>query len=95
LPDAIQGHDILAQAKTGTGKTLAFVIPAIQTLLKQGPPSRTGQISAFILSPTRELAQQIDAEIKMILARMPNSQIKSHAMVGGTSIGVDIKKLKE
>jgi hypothetical protein len=31
----------------------------------------------------------------MILARMPNSQIKSHAMVGGTSIGVDIKKLKE
>lgn len=52
--------DCLVQAKTGTGKTTAFLLPAIQNTLTDSP--RKGQVSILILSPTRELALQIAAE---------------------------------
>jgi ATP-dependent RNA helicase MSS116 len=77
----VNGVDILAQARTGTGKTLAFLIPAIETLLR----SRTSQdkVSALIVSPTRELVLQIAAEAAKLLARVPT--IKVRTAIGGTS----------
>ncbi|KAI4194103.1 MAG: hypothetical protein LQ350_007970, partial [Teloschistes chrysophthalmus] len=53
-------NDCLVRSKTGTGKTIAFLLPALQNLLQRSP--KTGQIAALVLSPTRELALQIAAE---------------------------------
>jgi ATP-dependent RNA helicase RhlE len=55
IPVALEGKDVLATAQTGTGKTLAFVIPVIEKLLKQNAPG----IAALVLVPTRELAMQV------------------------------------
>src|SRR3954452_15835264 len=58
MPPALAGRDVVATAQTGTGKTLAFLLPVIQSLAKpQGKPAPG--IQALILTPTRELALQI------------------------------------
>src|SRR5579864_8311024 len=58
IPPALTGRDVVATAQTGTGKTLAFLLPLIQSLAKrQGKPAPG--IQALILTPTRELALQI------------------------------------
>ena len=59
--------DCLVQAKTGTGKTIAFALPALQSLLTDAPLAK-GQIAILIISPTRELALQIAAEIDKVTA---------------------------
>ena len=56
IPQQLAGHDLVITAQTGTGKTLAFLLPLLEKLLQQGP---TPGVSALILSPTRELAIQI------------------------------------
>src|SRR5216684_1229985 len=55
IPQALEGKDVLATAQTGTGKTLAFLIPVIEKLLQQ----KTTGIAALVLVPTRELAMQV------------------------------------
>lgn len=75
----LEGKDCLAQAKTGTGKTLAFLLPAIQTILK----NRTPRFSTLVLCPTRELALQIAAEADKVLSRLP--QCKVATSIGGTN----------
>jgi len=55
IPHALEGKDVLATAQTGTGKTLAFLIPVLENLLKRTAPG----ISALVLVPTRELAMQV------------------------------------
>ncbi|KAL2436589.1 ATP-dependent RNA helicase, mitochondrial [Exophiala dermatitidis] len=79
LEHLLQGKDCLAQAKTGTGKTLAFLLPAVDTILK----NRTQRLSALILCPTRELALQIAAEAKKLVQRFP--QLKIACSIGGTN----------
>jgi ATP-dependent RNA helicase RhlE len=58
IPQALEGKDVLATAQTGTGKTLAFLIPMLEQLYKQKTPG----IAALILVPTRELAMQVAAQ---------------------------------
>src|ERR1700730_2841231 len=55
IPQALEGKDVLATAQTGTGKTLAFLIPVIEHLLQENTPG----IAALVLVPTRELAMQV------------------------------------
>jgi ATP-dependent RNA helicase RhlE len=55
IPKALEGKDLLATAQTGTGKTLAFLVPVIEKLLRQSAPG----IEALVLVPTRELAMQV------------------------------------
>jgi ATP-dependent RNA helicase RhlE len=55
IPQALEGKDVLATAQTGTGKTLAFLIPIMEQLLQQ----KTSEITALVLVPTRELAMQV------------------------------------
>lgn len=76
IPEALKGKDILGAAQTGTGKTGAFVIPIIELILRN--PSEGTQ--ALILSPTRELAQQIDEQI---FALGYHSGISSATIIGG------------
>ena len=77
IPPALLGQDVVATAQTGTGKTLAFVLPLVEAIAKQ-PKQKTP--SAVILSPTRELALQIhDVFIKL----SKGTGIQSAAVVGG------------
>lgn len=62
----LAGKDILVQAKTGTGKTMAFLLPTVERLAKLPRIPPAGQISALILSPTRELALQVGTELRNI-----------------------------
>src|SRR5947199_8342951 len=61
IPQALDGRDVIGQAKTGTGKTAAFVIPLIEMLEARGKGPQ-----AIILAPTRELVQQIVAEAQKL-----------------------------
>jgi ATP-dependent RNA helicase RhlE len=67
IPEALEGKDVLATAQTGTGKTLAFLIPVIEKLLKQSKPG----IAALVLVPTRELAMQVAAQYNMLRGKLP------------------------
>ncbi|KKY18555.1 putative atp-dependent rna helicase mss116 [Phaeomoniella chlamydospora] len=73
--------DCLAQAKTGTGKTIAFLLPAIQNMVIT--PRTKKSISLLVLSPTRELAMQIAKEAEKLLQRMPNYKVRT--AIGGTN----------
>lgn len=74
--------DCLAQAKTGTGKTIAFLLPAIQTLINKNRKGDSG-ISLLVISPTRELAMQIAKEATSLLQRLPKYKVRF--AIGGTS----------
>src|SRR5215475_12878174 len=65
IPQALEGKDVLATAQTGTGKTLAFLIPVMERLL-QGP---TPGIAALVLVPTRELAMQVVEQYNLLRGR--------------------------
>ncbi|CAE6443432.1 unnamed protein product [Rhizoctonia solani] len=71
LGHILAGKDVLARAKTGTGKTLAFLIPAIEALRRVGQQPTPGVASVLVISPTRELAQQIGQEAQMLVKGMP------------------------
>lgn len=81
----IKGRDVIAQAQSGTGKTATFSIGVLQSLDIQ-----TRETQALILSPTRELAVQIQ---KVILALGDYMSVQCHACIGGTNVGEDIRKL--
>ncbi|KAI0179641.1 DEAD-domain-containing protein [Hypoxylon sp. FL1284] len=74
--------DILAQAKTGTGKTVAFLLPAIQKMILRGE-SRPKSVSLLVISPTRELAMQIADEARALLQRL--KQFRVCIAIGGTN----------
>ncbi|EDR06373.1 uncharacterized protein LACBIDRAFT_157553, partial [Laccaria bicolor S238N-H82] len=86
---ALAGNDLLVQAKTGTGKTIAFLLPAIERLLKAPVNTRRG-VSILVLSPTRELALQIQKEAETLLAHHTFSV--QHA-IGGTNQTAELKRL--
>ena len=88
IPAVIAGRDVLGLAQTGTGKTAAFGLPLLQRLLeKPGPGPR-----ALILAPTRELAIQIDKEIRT-LAR--GTRIRTVTVYGGVSERPQIQTLRK
>ncbi|OXC68994.1 hypothetical protein AYX13_02283 [Cryptococcus neoformans] len=92
LPTILAGDDVLAQAKTGTGKTLAFLVPVVQHLLS-APMPPSALTSILILSPTRELAQQINEVAERMSAAL-NRKFGTRSIVGGTNMDRDIKNLK-
>lgn len=79
IPAALAGHDLMASAQTGTGKTAAFVLPALQRLLTPGAVKGRGP-RVLILTPTRELALQVNDHIHQ-LAR--ESRFRYGSVVGG------------
>ncbi len=81
IPHALDGSDLLASAPTGTGKTLAFLLPAIQHLL-DFPRQKPGSPRILILTPTRELANQISEEAEKLTA---GTNLKVGAIIGGIS----------
>jgi ATP-dependent RNA helicase MSS116 len=75
--------DCMVQAKTGTGKTVAFLLPAIQNILAGNAPPR-GQVGILVICPTRELALQIAKEANGVTACLPR-KMECHTAFGGTS----------
>ena len=88
IPQALEGKDVLATAQTGTGKTLAFLIPVIEQLLK----TKTPGIAALVLVPTRELAMQVVA----VFNTLRGSQLVPAALVvGGLSEGAQLQAIRK
>lgn len=87
IPIVYQGKDVISQAQTGTGKTLAFVLPMLDKVRVDEP-----QVQGLILTPTRELAIQITAEVKKLLD--PRGEIKVLAVYGGQDVEAQLHKLK-
>jgi ATP-dependent RNA helicase RhlE len=79
IPPLMEGRDVVATAQTGTGKTLAFAIPILEALMAM---PRSKSIKALILSPTRELAIQIEEAISELT---PGTRITTAVVVGGMS----------
>ncbi|MGC6583428.1 DEAD/DEAH box helicase [Paenibacillus sp. Dod16] len=88
IPLLLQGKDVIARAKTGTGKTLAFMLPILQQL----DPKRAYP-QALIIAPTRELALQITEEAKKLTAGEPDG-IKILAVYGGQDVEKQLRKLE-
>ncbi|KAJ5736295.1 ATP-dependent RNA helicase [Penicillium malachiteum] len=82
LPD--WRSDCLVQAKTGTGKTLAFLLPALHCLLQGNSAPPRGQVAILIISPTRELAQQIAKSCDQLTSQL-SKPLECHIAVGGTA----------
>ncbi|ELT90546.1 hypothetical protein CAPTEDRAFT_186607 [Capitella teleta] len=83
----IQGHDVIAQAQSGTGKTATFAVSILQQInlsLKE--------CQALVLAPTRELAQQSQ---KAVLALGEYMDVRCHACIGGTNVREDIRRLEQ
>lgn len=87
IPIVLEGKDLISTAQTGTGKTGAFVIPLMEKILH----SKREGVKALILSPTRELATQIDQEI---FAIGYHAGISSATVIGGSDFAVQAKALK-
>ena len=83
--------DCLVQAKTGTGKTIAFLLPALQNMLINSPPK--GQVAILIMSPTRELALQIAAEAERLVIKL-RRPLEVHTAFGGTSKASAMQKFR-
>jgi ATP-dependent RNA helicase RhlE len=88
IPPLLEGRDVVATAQTGTGKTLAFAIPIIEALAAV-PRGKT--IKALILSPTRELAIQIDVAFRQLAEGM---RIRTAVVVGGLSEAKQLRDIK-
>ena len=90
IPLAIAGHDVIACAETGTGKTAAFLVPILQRFLREGP-TRTAATRALILAPTRELAVQIEDQVQGLTY---HTTVSSIAVFGGVPMTQQEQALK-
>ena len=95
IPLALAGHDVVACAETGTGKTLAFTAPILQRLLTEQPhyhdPAREPYTRALILAPTRELAVQIEDTLVGLTYHAP---VTTAPVFGGVEMGPQERALK-
>ena len=82
----VSGHDVIAQAQSGTGKTATFSIAILQQL-----DMNINECQALVLAPTRELAQQIQ---KVVIALGDYMEAQCHACIGGTNVREDMAKLQ-
>lgn len=89
IPFALENKDIIAEAHTGTGKTLAFLIPIFEKINVE-----KREMQAIILAPTHELVVQIESQIKL-LSTNSGMNVTSLSIMGESNIEKQIKKLKE
>ena len=89
IPAIINGEDVLAAAQTGTGKTASFTLPLLQHLAGR-PAAKKKHPRALVLTPTRELASQVQDSVNLYGKYLP---LRSVALFGGVSIGRQISAL--
>ena len=92
IPVALEGRDVMASAQTGTGKTAAFVLPALQRLITTPSTVRGRGPRVLVLTPTRELAMQVTDNIRQFSREC---RVTSGSIVGGMSYGPQFKLLQQ
>ena len=92
IPMILEGGDLLASSQTGTGKTAGFTLPLLQHLMKKVPAPSPAVTRALILTPTRELASQVEECVKELGKNLP---LKSAVIFGGVNIKSQIKHLRK
>ncbi|NWO09155.1 DEAD/DEAH box helicase [Chromohalobacter salexigens] len=90
IPAVLEGRDVMAAAQTGTGKTAGFTLPILERL-SAGTRAPAKQVRALILTPTRELAAQIGANIEAYGKNLP---LRSAVVFGGVKVNPQIAKLR-
>lgn len=90
IPLILAGHDIAASSKTGSGKTLAFLLPMVHRLLTSKVLGRRGP-RALVLAPTRELAKQVYAQLRLLIGATP---LKATLVLGGENFNDQAKALQ-
>ena len=91
IPAILEGKDVMAAAQTGTGKTAGFTLPILERLAK-GSPAKSKQIRTLILTPTRELAAQVNSSVVAYGKHLP---LQSAVVFGGVKINPQISKLRQ
>jgi ATP-dependent RNA helicase RhlE len=89
IPVILKGGDLMGGAQTGTGKTAGFTLPLLQRLMEK-PVAGKAHIRALVLTPTRELAAQVEESVRLYGKYLP---LKSMMMFGGVNINPQIKQL--
>jgi superfamily II DNA/RNA helicase len=92
IPAALQGHDVLGSAQTGSGKTVAFALPLLQQL-ERTPIEKPRRVRALVLVPTRELAAQVGEEFRSLALHLPQT-VKVTVVFGGVSINPQMMGLR-
>ncbi len=96
IPPGLEGKDILGSAQTGSGKTVAFVLPLLQKLLSEKAPAASpgakSSVRALILVPTRELAAQVETAVRDLARFTP---VKCVLIIGGTSFDAQLRGLRQ
>jgi ATP-dependent RNA helicase RhlE len=90
IPLVLSGQDLLAGAQTGTGKTAAFTLPLLHRLHNQ-PAAQKGAIRALVLTPTRELAAQVEDSVRVYGKHL---KLRSTAIFGGVGLNPQVKRLQ-
>jgi ATP-dependent RNA helicase RhlE len=91
IPLAMAGHDVIACAETGTGKTAAFLVPILQRFLQGPAPGGAARTRTLVLAPTRELAVQIEDQVQGLTY---HTTISSIAVFGGVPMDVQERALR-
>ncbi|XP_030965459.1 DEAD-box ATP-dependent RNA helicase 31-like [Quercus lobata] len=95
LPVILKGKDVLAKARTGTGKTVAFLLPSIEVVVKSPPighDQKWPPILVLVICPTRELASQAAAEANILLKYHPSIGVQ--VVIGGTRLALEQKRMQ-
>ncbi|XP_046301983.1 ATP-dependent RNA helicase DDX55 isoform X2 [Marmota monax] len=92
IPLFMRNKDVAAEAVTGSGKTLAFVIPILEILLRREEKLKKSQVGAIIITPTRELAIQIDEVLSHFTKHFP--QFSQILWIGGRNPGEDVERFR-
>lgn len=92
IPAVLKGRDLMAAAQTGTGKTAGFALPVLQRLTLEGPQVASNSVRALVLTPTRELAEQV---LQNFLSYGQHLPLTSYAVYGGVSINPQMMKLRK
>ncbi len=90
IPHAMNGRDVMGLAQTGTGKTLAFGLPLIQSITTLGQKPQQKHVHALVLAPTRELARQI---FDSLMALTRGSHLRLALVTGGASINRQVETM--
>jgi len=90
IPAVLAGHDVMAAAQTGTGKTAGFTLPMLERL-RHGPHARAGVVRALVLTPTRELAAQVGDSVTAYGRYL---DLRSDVVFGGVSANPQMQRLR-
>ncbi len=90
IPAVLAGRDVMAAAQTGTGKTAGFTLPILERLAN-GKRAKSNQVRALILTPTRELAAQVEESVSTYGAHLP---LRSTVVFGGVKINPQMQRLR-